>query len=127
MTDGKTTFCPGCPNAGNFVGEITRNNFEVTSTDPKEYALTIRSSVRLVLTDEDGMQSRPVTGSSVQRDEVQAAVERFRDQGVGSVLNRISRCVGTTAVVRGVSGNYRTEFDCPALNRDVVDKLSKEG
>lgn len=124
-TNGKTTFCPGCPNVGNFVGEILPESFEITSTTPIENALLPSSSPILKLIDKDGMESIQVFGTPVSISAIKARTDRLSDRGPESVYLRISQCVGTTAIVRGVAGNYRTEFDCPALNKDVINKLSQ--
>lgn len=125
--EGLTVLCPGCPNTGNYIGELKPEVFEFYPTKPGDSLSAFHQSAIAVAVDEYDMKTRPVYSSSFPRLETEEKIESLKNGAAVSICDRVRRCVGTTAVVRGTGDSLRTEFDCPAFNRDVMNKLTQEG
>jgi hypothetical protein len=125
-SSGEAIFCPGCPNAGDYVGGITEDNVSVQTkvTDRTLGLLPHGNFVIVGFTDTDGLPSNPVSTRNVGAESpslssARRAVEENREK----IIRRIGDCAGRYSKVRGIHGTHEV-IHCPALNSAVLDSFA---
>jgi hypothetical protein len=123
--EGFPEFCPGCPVAGAFVGEVTAESIGVVERrqsdgESLQGALDwLDSPHGLQATDKDGCETTLLTPDKFP-------IHELSPETVEMLVRRVAQCAGVTNMVHGSSRGSYSHSDCRAWNQPILREIAED-